>query len=245
MRERNPRPASSLLLSSAHGKTRQENRSNPFSSWSCRIIWATRQRSSWALAFATVSEWLSSFTKHSSSRLLGFPETCSAHVSAPGTTSNTLSLSWCNVGCGCYLQAAHGFLHTRPNGIFPWCRAREKQKGEGKHMFQEATCKITMELCAGERNCHLHLAPEVWSCRRRTAREKRGTSRQLRKKHPHEQQNCWAMLTLPPRFSRSLGKEQFPDKPASINKCHSAGLRWKVPHCSEYAKKAELLEVDC
>lgn len=135
--------------------------------------------------------------------------------------------------------------HQTQRHIFPWCRAREKQKGEGKHMFQEATCKITMELCAGEKNCHLHLAPEVLSCRRRTAREKRGTSRQSRKKHPHEQQNCWAMLTLPPRFSCSLGKEQFPDKPSSINKCRSAGLRWKAPHCSEYAKKAELLEVDC
>lgn len=41
--------------------------------------------------------------------------------------------------------------HQTQRHILPWCRAREKQKGERKHLFQEATYKITMELYAGEK----------------------------------------------------------------------------------------------
>lgn len=40
--------------------------------------------------------------------------------------------------------------HQTQRHIVPWCQAGEKQKGERKHLFQEATYKITMELCAGE-----------------------------------------------------------------------------------------------
>lgn len=53
-RERNHRLVSSLLLVSAHGKTMQENKSSHISPWSCKILQATRQKTSLASAFAMV-----------------------------------------------------------------------------------------------------------------------------------------------------------------------------------------------
>lgn len=41
--------------------------------------------------------------------------------------------------------------HQTQRHIFPQCRAREKQKGERRHLFQEATYKINTELLAGEK----------------------------------------------------------------------------------------------
>lgn len=52
-------------------------------------------------------------------------------------------------------------VHQTQRHIFPWCQAREKQKGERKHLFQEATYKIITEVCAGEKK--LPPAPISWS----------------------------------------------------------------------------------
>lgn len=41
--------------------------------------------------------------------------------------------------------------HQTQQHVFPWCWARKRQKGERRHLFQEATYKIITALCSGEK----------------------------------------------------------------------------------------------